>query len=123
VLWSSIIKDHINHIAISGDGSLVIATGEETVYAFSSSAQSLPAVQSPQVTASPVQQKNATPVSATTAPQNTVEMSQSATQAITSVPTTYSVIRTATQSPVSEVIPLGGILGAAFVFLKRWWRA
>ena len=119
LLWSNVTKDHINHIALSGDGSLVIATGEETVYTFSSSAQPLPVVRSPQVTASPVQQKNATAIPATTAPQKTAEMSRSATQAITSVPTTYSVIRTATQGPVSAIIPLLGILSAVFVLLKR----
>jgi len=118
-LWSNSTKDHINHIALSGDGSLVIATGEETLYAFSSSAQSLPAVRSPQVTQSPVQQKNTTPVPVTTAPQKTAEIPVSVTREITSVPTTYSVIRTSTQSAVPAIIPLLGILGAAFVFLKR----
>jgi len=112
-------NDQISHIAMSGDGSLVVSTGEETVYAFSSSAQSLPAVRSPQVTQSPVQQKNATPVPATTALQKTAEMSQSAAGEVTSVPTTYSIIRTATQSPVSAIIPLLGMLGAVFVLSKR----
>jgi outer membrane protein assembly factor BamB len=118
-LWSHTIKDHINHIAMSGDGSLVIAAGEETVYAFSSSAQSLPPVRSPQVTVSHDGQKNTTTVPVMTTPQITAETSRSAPQVITSVPTTYSVIRTATQGPVPAIIPLLGILGAVFVLTKR----
>lgn len=117
-IWSSMTKDHINHIAMSGDGSLVIAAGEETVYAFSSSAQSLPPVRFPQVTASPVQEKNPTPP-AMTEPQKIKETSRTATEAVTSAPTTDSVIRTSPQSPVSAIIPVPGILGAAFLFLKR----
>ncbi len=48
-LWSNQTRDHIGHIAMSSDGSLVIATGDETVYAFSSSVQPLTTVRSPQV--------------------------------------------------------------------------
>ena len=118
LLWSNVTKDHISHIAMSGDGSLVIAAGDETVYAFSSSSQPIPTVRSSQVTTGPVQQKN-TSIPATTAPQKTAETSRSTPREITSVPTTYSVIRTATQGPVSPVIPLLGVLGAVYVFLKR----
>jgi outer membrane protein assembly factor BamB len=117
-LWSNMTKDHINHIAMSADGSLVVATGEETVYAFSSSAKHLPTAMTSRVTGSIVQQKNTTSVPVTTAPQKTVETSRSATQEITSVPTTYSVIRTSTQSPVSELIPLMGI-GVVLMSLVR----
>ncbi len=120
-IWSGVTKDHINHIAMSGDGSLVIAAGEETVYAFSSSAQYRPVTPSPPVTL-PTAQNNplpATIVPTTTALQNTAETTRSATQAVTSVPTTYSIIRTATQSPVPALLPLISILGVVCVLLKR----
>jgi hypothetical protein len=116
-LWSNVTKDHINHLAMNSDGSLVIATGDETVYAFSSSARPLSTVRSPQVTATSVQQKNTTTTSVTTATKKPV-INDSSTRAITSEPTPYSVIRTATQSPVSEIIPLLGIL-AAFMLIAR----
>jgi hypothetical protein len=103
---------------MSGDGSFVIATGDETVYAFSSSAHPLSTVRSPQATASPVQQKNATPLPATTATQKPV-ITDSITKTITPEPTTYSLIRTATQSPGSEIIPLLGIFGALMLFARR----
>jgi WD40 repeat protein len=120
-LWSNQTRDHIHHIAMSADGSLVIATGDETVYAFSSSAQNLSSVPSLQATASPFQQKNATSVPATIVPQKTAEISRSVTQAITSAPTPYSVIRTSTRSPVSVIIPVMGILGALLLLVKRRW--
>ena len=41
-MWTYQTHDRIYHIAMSGDGSLIIATGEETVYAFSPSAASSP---------------------------------------------------------------------------------
>lgn len=120
-IWSNVTQDHINYIAMSGNGSLVIAAGEETVYAFSSSAQYRPATQSPPVT---LQTAQNTPlpvmiVPETTALQKTAETTRSATQAVTLVPTTYSVIRTATQSPVPALLPLLGVLGAVFVLMKR----
>ncbi|MFY9800936.1 MAG: PQQ-binding-like beta-propeller repeat protein, partial [Methanoregula sp.] len=117
-LWSNVTKDHINHIAMSGDGSLVIAAGEETVYAFSSSAQYRPATLSSQETAHAAQNIS-TLVPATTLPQTSGEMTRSATPATRPVSTTYSVIRTATQSPVPALIPLLGLLGAAFVLRKE----
>ena len=117
-LWSNQTRDHINHIAMSADGSLVIATGDETVYAFSSSVQPLTTVRSPQVTPTLVQQKNATTVPKTTATQKPA-ITDSATRPITSEPTPYSVIRTATQSPGSEIIPLLGMIITVLFIIRR----
>jgi hypothetical protein len=102
-----------------GNGSMVIAAGEESVYVFSSSAQYRPVTPSPQVTAGPVLPNTITIVPATPAPQKTAEMTMPVTHAVTSVPTTYSIIRTATQSPVPALIPLISILGVVFVLMKR----
>jgi WD40 repeat protein len=117
-LWSNVTKDHINHIAMSSDGSLVVATGDETVYAFSLSARPLSTARSLQVTASPVQQKNVTTILVTTATQKPV-ITDSGTRTITSEPTPYSVIRTATQSPVSEIIPFLGVVVAVLLIIRR----
>jgi WD40 repeat protein len=116
-LWSNITKDHINHIAMSADGSLVIATGDETVYAFSPSAELRSTVRSPSPSATSVQQKNTTSILTTTTTQKPI-ITDSITHTITSEPTPYSVIRTATQSPVSEIIPFLGIL-VALILLER----
>jgi hypothetical protein len=107
---------------MSADGSLVVAAGEETVYAFSPSAASLP------VPRNTVHGTTTGPLTANMAIQELVpekagtqepEMSVSATQAVPAAPVTYSVISTPTQSPVSPLLLLPGILGAAAVFLRR----
>jgi hypothetical protein len=119
-LWSNQTKDHIRHVAMSGDGSLVIATGANTVYAFSSSGQFPPIVQSPQMTTPSVQQNTTSAEPATTAMQTVTGTSRPSSQAVTSAPTPYSVIRTATQSPLPYPILFLGILIALIVIaLKR----
>jgi WD40 repeat protein len=118
-IWSNVTRDHINHIAMSGDGSLVVAAGDETVYAFSSSARPVATSRSPTVTAPPVPPKNTTAVPATPVMPAEIRTSQPLTQAVTSVPTTYSVIRTATQSPVPAILPLAGMLGALLLFMRK----
>jgi hypothetical protein len=117
-IWSNQTKDHINHIAMSADGTLVIATGDETVYAFSQTAQSLPVVQTTAKSSTPSSSNTVTtrPADNSTQSPGTRETT---TRSITAFPTEYSVIRTATQSPVSPLISLLGILGGAFVLLKQ----
>jgi outer membrane protein assembly factor BamB len=115
-LWSNQTNDHINHIAISADGSLVVATGDETVYAFLSSAQSKTPVRSPSPT------KNSTVFQSDTTIPKTITSeipdAGSTTREPTSVPTTYSIIRTR-QSPVPALIPLMGILVAWIVLVRK----
>ena len=86
---------------MSADGSLVVAAGEETVYAFSPSAASLPVPRTTGTTPGPLTANMAiqelVPEKAGT---QEPEMSVSATQAVPAAPVTYSVISTPTQSPV-----------------------
>jgi WD40 repeat protein len=117
-LWANMTKDHINHIAMSGDGSLVVATGDETVYAFSTSSQPLQTIRSPQITTTPVQQKNVTTIPVTTATKKSAT-TDSSTRAITSEPTPYSVIRTATQSEGSAIIPFLGVIAVVLLIVRR----
>jgi outer membrane protein assembly factor BamB len=116
-LWSNQTKDQITFVAISGDGSFVIATGSEKVYAFSPSQQSLPPVQTPSPESTSLPQKSVTTI-AKSVTQNT-DNAGSATRDITPVPTTYSVIRTSKQSPGSVLISLLGLLSAFVVLVRR----
>jgi len=100
VLKSYQAKEAIRHIAVSNDGSIVIAADQKNIYAFSTG----PSLRS---TSTPVSYNRTT---LTTTPART---------GITELPTTYSVIRTPTQGPVSSLAALLGILGAALVILKR----
>ena len=127
-IWSAQTNDRIHHIAMSADGSLVVAAGEETVYAFSPSAISSPATRTTVPGTTPATGKSATTVPGNTVIQNPVpektvtmnpEIIVSPIRTITSVPTTYSIIRTPTQSPVPAIIPLAGLLGAALLVLRR----
>ena len=54
VIWSNQTKDHIHYIAMSADGSLIVATGDNTVYAFSTSRQPAPAVRTTVKSTTPV---------------------------------------------------------------------
>jgi hypothetical protein len=119
-------RDYIRHIAMSADGSLVVATGEETVYAFSTSAtsSSVPRTTVPGTTPAALKSVTAVPANTVTqnpAPEKTVtqnpEIIESPTQ--TPLPTTYSVIRTATPSPVPAIIPLSALLVAGLLVLRR----
>jgi hypothetical protein len=127
-IWSGQVNDHIHYIAISADGSLVVATGEETVYAFSPFATSslVPRTTVTGTTAAAL--KSVTAVPASTVTQNPVpektgtqnpEMIMSPTRTVTPLPTTYSVIRTATPSAVPAIIPLSALLAALLLVLRR----
>jgi WD40 repeat protein len=117
-IWSNQTKDHIHHIAMSADGTLVVATGEETVYAFSTSLQSIPVVRTPGNSLTPALSQSVTTVPANSSTQKP-ETRQTTTRAITPLPTEYSVIRTSTQSPLPGIIPLGGILVALLLMMRQ----
>jgi|GEM_PF-1575817 outer membrane protein assembly factor BamB len=117
-IWTNQTKDRISHVAMSSDGSLVVATGEETVYAFSPSAASSPVPRTTfpaSGTPHPPAVKNVSGQVSTQKP----EISVTPPRTVTSVPTTYSVIRTPTQSPVSEFISLSALLIALLVLKRR----
>jgi len=116
-IWSNQTKDNIHHVAMSGDGSLVVATGESMVYAFSQYVQSTPSVQSTESIKTPMNLQYVT-----TVPEKDISKPvtpEPTTRAITVLPTEYSVIRTSTQSPLSGIIPLGGILVALLIVMRR----
>jgi WD40 repeat protein len=93
-------REYIRHIAISADGSVAAAASDEELYVFSpGSFPSVPVAPSRTLTGTPV--RNTTPLPAQT--QSDVPSLQATTTAPpTGLPTT-SVIRTATQSPVSLI--------------------
>ena len=120
--------ENIRHIAVSADGSLIVATGEETVYAFSPSATSSPVSRTTVPKTTPTSLKPVTSVPGNRVTQNPVpektgtgnpEVSVSASRTVTSQPTPYSVIRTATPSPVPAIIPLSALLVVALPVLRR----
>jgi len=110
-------REYIRHIAISADGSFIVAASDERLYAFSpGSSSSLPVVM-PSQTGTPV--KNTTTPSPAQ-PTQTAQSVQATTAAppLTELPTTYSVIRTATQSP-PELMTLLVSLALAVVIVGR----
>jgi len=98
-------REYIRHIAVSADGSLIVAATEDRMYVFSPS--SFPILPVPTPTRSVTPTNNATNQSPTVqSPQQTVSIPSPQTTipaSPTEVPTTYSVIRTATQSPPALV--------------------
>lgn len=117
-IWSNRTKDHIHHIAMSADGTLVVATGEETVYAFTTSVQSIPIVRTTVKSLTPAPSQSVTTVPGNSSVKKP-ETLKPTTRAITTQPTEYSVIRTSTQSPLPGIIPLGGILVALLMVMRR----
>lgn len=117
-IWSNQTKDNIHHIAMNADGTLVVATGENTVYAFSTIAQPKPTVKSPVPSKTPANRQPVTMLPGNDSAQNSVTR-EPTIQAITVIPTEYSVIRTSTQSPLSGFIPLGAVLVALLMVMQR----
>jgi outer membrane protein assembly factor BamB len=124
-IWTSLTKDHIWNVAISSDGSLAAASGETTIYAFSGTG-------SPGQTGSVSQAITKTGLQSSTVTMKTTakipsateieippsSMSPSITRTPTSLVTEYSIIRTATQSPVHELTGFIALLIAVFLSSK-----
>jgi outer membrane protein assembly factor BamB len=112
--------EYIRHIAMSADGTVVAAAGDERVYIFlPGSASSLPvATPSRTLTGMPVK-NTATPSPAQT--PLTAPSVQTTTAAIpTELPTTYSIIRTATPSPPAFItLPVALALVMALFYRRR----
>jgi hypothetical protein len=103
---------------MSADGSMVIATGDYTVYAFPISKQSTQPVTTTKKSATPGQSHSVTIIPANDSTQ-TLIIHEPTTREITAESTEYSVIKTSTQSPLSGLIPLGGLLTAVLVLARR----
>lgn len=110
------VKEYIRHIAVSADGSTVVAATDTMLYAFAYGSQPVTTPISPFQTTPVVQSSLTTvhtpvplipPLPEGTSPGTTAK-----------IPTTYSVNRTATQSPASH-IPLAGSLLLVLVVLVR----
>jgi len=98
-------REYIRHIAVSADGSIVVAATEDRMYVFSPS--SFPVLPLPTPTRSVTPTNNTTDNTTVPSSQQTpvsIPTLKTTTPASpTEVPTTYSVIRTATQSPPALV--------------------
>jgi hypothetical protein len=106
--------EYIRHIATSADGAVVVATSDERVYAFGPGSLSLITL-APSRTVTSVQNTPVVPPAQTAVPTSGSVTSIKAT----TIPTTSSVTRTPTRSPVSPLAPVLGMLGAVFVFWRR----
>ena len=117
-------REYIRHIAMNTDGSVVAATSDERVYAFAPGSQ-------PRVTPSPsrtgtIVTTNVAPSPAQTLVFSTIqtpgsspsEPAPSATNP-TEIPTTYSVIRTATQSPPALITLLASFALVMAIFRRK----
>jgi len=117
---SQLVKGYIRHIAVSADGSMVVAASDTMLYAFAqgspSGSQSVTTAMSPSRT-TPVVQSPRTSVK-TQELLSTLSPEATSPGTITKIPTTYSVNRAATQSPVS-ILTLAGSFLLAFVVLVR----
>jgi len=112
-------REYIRHIAMNTDGTVVVATSDERVYAFSPGSQQS-ATPSPARTGTVVMTSVAsvassavqTPVSGPSEPAPPATIP-------TELPTTYSVIRTATQSPPALITLLVSLALVVAIFSRR----
>jgi len=104
-------SDRIRHIAISPDGSLTVATGDEGIYAFSSSLLHFP-IENNQSGTVALTPEETVPVSSQTQKESLPSVS-------TNIPSEYSVIKTPTRSPVSAIVIVLALISAMIVFTKR----
>ena len=112
-------KEYIRHIAVSADGSTIVAASDHALSTFFSGSSSRPQP----VTTPPLYQTSAAVQSALTPGRTQVPVSSPSSGGISStnlteIPATYSIIHTATQSP-SSLIPLAASLLLALVVLVR----
>jgi outer membrane protein assembly factor BamB len=113
LLWSSNqTHDHIHHVAMSANGAFILATGEETVYAFTTRYQDFN--QAPASGTNTQQSTLETPETVFEDPASSSADSPAAPPVITSPPNEYSVIVTQ-QSPLSQ-----GACLAALLILVIW---
>ena len=105
--WSNLTPDHIKHVSVSADGSMAVASGDETIYAFSRIPILAPRVSSVTLKSTTPRITSAPELTATETPQAESSVEAGATSA---EPTPYSVILTPQGSPVAPGIVLVAIL-------------
>lgn len=104
------VKDHIRHIAMSSDGLTVVATGDETVYAFYPGGLQDRIAPPTMETKQPVDLPSYTDVSDDQSDSSNTDIIPpiSSIPSVTVFPvdtqTEYSIIRTATQSPIGIAV-------------------
>jgi WD40 repeat protein len=116
---SSTAREYLRHIAISADGSVVVAASDEQVYVFSPvSSSSLPAAApSPTFTVAPV--KNTTSSLPAQSPLTVPSLQATTVAPPTGLPTTHSVIPAATRSPPALItLPVSLALAVLIVCRK-----
>jgi WD40 repeat protein len=113
---SSVVHEYIRHIAMSTDGSVVVATSDDRVYAFAPGSQPRP-TQSPSLTVTVM--KTTTIPSPTESPASILIIQPAITSIMTEVPTTYSVIHTATQSPPALITLLVSFALVVAIFGRK----
>lgn len=107
LLWTyNTGKDTIRKVAIAADGSLAVAAGDVTLYAFPAVKQSTTRV--------PVSTRLTVPTERSVIPQQPVVPE---TQTMNT--TEYSVIRKATQSPAETIIIITALMITAFFALRK----
>jgi WD40 repeat protein len=113
---SSSTREYIRYIAVSADGSVVVAASDSRVYTyFPGSSPSLPVPSPSPSSGGTVLTTTPTLLPGTTPPP--VEATLTAT--VTELPTTYSVIRTATQSPPAFITLFVSLAVAIVIFGRR----
>jgi outer membrane protein assembly factor BamB len=116
-------KDHIRHVAVAADGSLAVASGDNKLYAFSmggvkstakaaSFATPLPTTLS--ISASPASSES--PGTTMTAP---AMLQTLVTKTPTATITEYSVVRTATKSPLPGITGIASLLIVLFLISRN----
>jgi WD40 repeat protein len=110
------VKEYIRHIAVSADGSTVVAATDTMLYAFAYGSQPVTTPISPFQT-TPVVQSSLTTVH-TPVPLFPPLPEGTSLGTPAKIPTTYSVNRTATQSSAS-CIPLAGSLLLFVVLIRK----
>jgi WD40 repeat protein len=113
---SHLVKEYIRHIAVSADGSTVVAATDTMLYAFAYGSQPVTTPISPFQT-TPVVQSSLTTVH-TPVPLFPPLPEGTSLGTPAKIPTTYSVNRTATQSSAS-CIPLAGSLLLFVVLIRK----
>jgi hypothetical protein len=111
---SYITHEYIRYIAMSTDGSVVVAASDSRMFAFFPGSSSFLPLPSPSPSSGAVPKNSTAPSPAPTP----LSGQETPTVTVTEPPTTYSVIRTATQSPPG-LIPLLFSLATAIALFGR----
>jgi WD40 repeat protein len=113
ILGSYIARDYIRHIAVSSDGSMTIATGDEAIYAFSSAS-----LQSPYEERQVANSSNST-IDHVTVSQTLDESTESTHPISPEILEESSVIRTPTKSAQFGFAGILAVLLAIMIFYQR----